>query len=144
MQELGYRRLVESGFSIVATSHPAVFLDDGPTSTLLRQVLGAIAQFDRSQLVARLKAGRMKRATITHEKTHAGKGRSCGVKSRLDGEDGPMILQILNNFGVRLPGSLSAAARTLFEMGIKTKTGKPVSIGQVDAWLNALQNRILV
>jgi hypothetical protein len=38
--------------------HAQSILDDTPTAVLVRQVLGAIAQFDQATIVAKLKAAR--------------------------------------------------------------------------------------
>ena len=43
VQELGFQRLQEAGFSLVAVGHPAQFTDSGPTGIMLRQILGAVA-----------------------------------------------------------------------------------------------------
>jgi hypothetical protein len=36
---------------------PASFLDDGPTSKLIGQILGGVAEFDKAVTVAKLKRG---------------------------------------------------------------------------------------
>src|SRR4051812_43249311 len=48
VQETGYRMLQARGISLVAVDSPDSFLDDTPTATLIRQVLGAVAQFDKA------------------------------------------------------------------------------------------------
>jgi hypothetical protein len=45
------------GVSLIATA-PDFFLEETPTAVLVRQVLGAIAQFEKASLVAKLKAAR--------------------------------------------------------------------------------------
>jgi DNA invertase Pin-like site-specific DNA recombinase len=37
---------------------PSSFLDDGPTSNLIRQILGAVSEFDKAMTVAKLKGAR--------------------------------------------------------------------------------------
>jgi DNA invertase Pin-like site-specific DNA recombinase len=49
VQEVGYAKLRERGIDLIAADNPSSFLDDGPTSKLVRQVLGAIAEFDKAQ-----------------------------------------------------------------------------------------------
>jgi hypothetical protein len=50
---------------LIAADSPASFLDDTPTAKLVRQVLGAISEFDKAMLVAKLKgAGERKRALV--------------------------------------------------------------------------------
>src|SRR5262249_11033101 len=46
------------GVELVPASAPDFFLTDTPTAVLVRQVLGAIAQFEKASLVAKLKAAR--------------------------------------------------------------------------------------
>jgi DNA invertase Pin-like site-specific DNA recombinase len=64
VQETGYTMLCELGVSLVAVDSPGAFLDDTPTADLIRQILGAVAQFDKAMTVAKLKGAReRKRAT---------------------------------------------------------------------------------
>src|SRR5262245_4159021 len=44
VQETGHRMLREQGIEVIAADSPSSFVDDGPTATLVRQVLGAVAQ----------------------------------------------------------------------------------------------------
>jgi DNA invertase Pin-like site-specific DNA recombinase len=60
VQETGYRFLQQQGIDLIAVDSPGMFLDDTPTATLIRQILGAVAQFEKAALVARL-AGARKR-----------------------------------------------------------------------------------
>jgi DNA invertase Pin-like site-specific DNA recombinase len=43
---------------LIAADSPTSFLDDGQTSKLVRQVLGAIAEFDKAMTVAKLRGAR--------------------------------------------------------------------------------------
>lgn len=64
VQEVGYAMLKERGVALVAADSPESFLDDTPTATLIRQVLGAVSQFEKAMLVGKLKGARdRKRAT---------------------------------------------------------------------------------
>ena len=58
VQEVGYAKLQELGIELVAADSPNAFLDDGPTSKLIRQVLGAVAEFDKAMTVAKLRGAR--------------------------------------------------------------------------------------
>jgi DNA invertase Pin-like site-specific DNA recombinase len=57
-QELGFAYLQRLGVKLVAADSPDAFLDGGPTSIMVRQILGAVSQFEKSGLVAKLKAAR--------------------------------------------------------------------------------------
>ena len=56
VQEVGYARLRERGINLIAADSPNAFQDDTPTAKLVRQVLGAIAEFDKAMTVAKLRA----------------------------------------------------------------------------------------
>jgi DNA invertase Pin-like site-specific DNA recombinase len=58
VQEVGYAMLRSLGVTLVAADSPSSFLDDGPTSNLIRQILGAVSEFDKAMTVAKLKAAR--------------------------------------------------------------------------------------
>jgi DNA invertase Pin-like site-specific DNA recombinase len=49
------------GLSIIAASAPDFFTEDTPTAILVRQVLGAIAQFEKASAVAKLAAARKRK-----------------------------------------------------------------------------------
>ena len=60
VQEVGFAKLRGLGIEFVAADGPNAFLDDGPTSKLIRQVLGAVAETRQSndgcQAARRLRA----------------------------------------------------------------------------------------
>jgi DNA invertase Pin-like site-specific DNA recombinase len=62
VQEVGYAMLKERGIELIATDKPDAFLDDTPTAVLIRQVLGAVSQFETAMLVSKLRA----RAIVSH------------------------------------------------------------------------------
>src|SRR6516162_1340956 len=58
VQEVGFAMLRDLGIALIATDSPTSFLDDGPTSKLIRQILGAVAEFDKAMTIAKLKGAR--------------------------------------------------------------------------------------
>jgi DNA invertase Pin-like site-specific DNA recombinase len=58
VQEIGFRRLQELGIELIACDSPQSFIDDTPTATLIRQILGAVAEFDKAMVVAKLRGAR--------------------------------------------------------------------------------------
>ena len=58
VQEVGFVMLRDLGIALVAADCPTSFLDDGPTSKLIRQILGAVSEFDKAMTVAKLKGAR--------------------------------------------------------------------------------------
>ena len=75
VQEVGYAKLRARGVDLIAADSPSSFLDDTPTAKLVRQVLGAIAEFDKAMTVAKLRGARdRKRASgqkVEGRKSHA-------------------------------------------------------------------------
>jgi DNA invertase Pin-like site-specific DNA recombinase len=53
VQETGHRMLKGKGIEIVAADSPTAFVDDTPTATFVRQVLGAVAQLDKAMTYRR-------------------------------------------------------------------------------------------
>jgi DNA invertase Pin-like site-specific DNA recombinase len=58
VQEVGFAMLQKRGITVIAADSPAAFLDDTPTARLIRQILGAISEFEKSMLVAKLRGAR--------------------------------------------------------------------------------------
>ena len=58
VQEVGYGMLKERGIELIAADKPDAFLDDTPTAVLIRQVLGAVSQFEKAMLVSKLRGAR--------------------------------------------------------------------------------------
>jgi DNA invertase Pin-like site-specific DNA recombinase len=58
VQETGHRMLKDKGIEIIAADSPGAFVDDTPTTTFVRQVLGAVAQLDKAMTVAKLRGAR--------------------------------------------------------------------------------------
>lgn len=58
MQLTGHDFLKSLGVSLIPATAPEFFTEDTPTAVLVRQVLGAIAQFEKTSLVAKLRGAR--------------------------------------------------------------------------------------
>jgi DNA invertase Pin-like site-specific DNA recombinase len=61
------------GITLVAASAPTHFVEDTPTAVLVRQVLGAIAEFEKTTLVAKLAAARRRKRIATGQKVEGRK-----------------------------------------------------------------------
>jgi DNA invertase Pin-like site-specific DNA recombinase len=98
-------------------------LEDDPTRKLVRQVLGAIAEYDKTMLVLKLKASR--------DSVKAKTGKCEGRKSYQ--ESNPELLAEIKRLrrkprnGKRL--SLQKTVEVLQEKGFKSDTGKEISLG---------------
>ena len=51
----------EKGIELIAVDSPEAFVSDTPTAVLIRQILGAVSQFEKASLVAKLKAARTRK-----------------------------------------------------------------------------------
>jgi len=60
VQETGWSFLQAKGIELVAVDSPEAFVSDTPTAVLIRQILGAVSQFEKASLVAKLKAARVR------------------------------------------------------------------------------------
>jgi DNA invertase Pin-like site-specific DNA recombinase len=65
VQETGWRYLKDQGITLIAADSPKAFLDETPTSVLVRHILGAFSQFEKAMLVAKLKGARERKKAIT-------------------------------------------------------------------------------
>ncbi|MGA8758942.1 MAG: recombinase family protein [Stellaceae bacterium] len=72
VQETGYQYLRDLGITLIAADDPDAFTAETPTAVLVRQVLGAVAQFEKASLVAKLKGAR--------DRVRAREGRCEGPK----------------------------------------------------------------
>jgi DNA invertase Pin-like site-specific DNA recombinase len=78
VQLAGHDYLRSLGVELVPTSAPDFFLTDASTAVLVRQVLGAISQFEKANLIAKLRAARERKKAA---------GRRQAVHGDCDPED---------------------------------------------------------
>ncbi|KAA0122076.1 recombinase family protein [Methylobacterium sp. P1-11] len=78
VQETGHRFLKDQGITLIAADSPETFVEDTPTSDMLRQILGAVSQFEKASLVAKLKGARERKMK---EQAAAGEKVKCGGRS---------------------------------------------------------------
>jgi len=65
VQETGWKRLHADGITLVAADSPDQFVDETPTAVLIRQILGAVSQFDKAMTVAKLRGARERKRRKT-------------------------------------------------------------------------------
>ena len=65
IQETGWRYLRDAGITLIAADSPDAFLDDTPTANMIRQILGAVSQFEKAMLVSKLKGARERKKRET-------------------------------------------------------------------------------
>jgi DNA invertase Pin-like site-specific DNA recombinase len=131
VQLAGHDYLKSLGVALIPASAPDHFLEDTPTGVLVRQVLGAIAQFEKAATVAKLKAAR--------ERVRNKRGKCEGRKSYA--ESNPVLVASAKELSAhREPGSIRKPslrwiAARLGERGYVTPSGKPYSASAVQSML---------
>jgi DNA invertase Pin-like site-specific DNA recombinase len=127
VQEVGYSILKERGIELIATDSPTSFLDDTPTAKLIRQVLGAVAEFDKAMTVAKLRAARDRKRA----------GRCEGRKSHA--ELNPDLVREAKRLRRRSPKghqrSLREISAALSERGFVNANGRPFSPSSIKAMI---------
>ena len=81
--ETGFQYLSSLGYTLISVDSPETFIDDTPTSVLIRQVLGCISQFEKSSLVKKLKVSRERKSKLNKSRgyySRTGRGKVEGVK----------------------------------------------------------------
>jgi DNA invertase Pin-like site-specific DNA recombinase len=125
VQETAIADLKKHGFTLVSVAEPDLMATD-PTRVLMRQLMGAVAQYDKAQIVAKLRGARMR--------VKAKQGRCEGRKpfGHYDGEElARKRMEALRTEGM----GFDRIAAKLNEEGVPTRTGKP--------WHGVVVNRIL-
>lgn len=64
VQETGYSLLKARGIELVAADSPDSFLSDTPTAAMVRQILGAVSQFEKTSLVNKLRGARDRKSAV--------------------------------------------------------------------------------
>jgi DNA invertase Pin-like site-specific DNA recombinase len=125
VQLTGHDFLKKLDISLIPATAPDFFTEDTPTAVLVRQVLGAIAQFEKTSLVAKLKAARdRKKAAI---------GKCGGRKSYAEAK--PETVALAKELrGQRM--SLRKISAELATRGHLTARGKPYVASAVQTMLS--------
>jgi len=79
VQETGWKRLHADGITLVAADSPDQFVDETPTAVLIRQILGAVSQFDKAMTVAKLRGARERIPRLYHAAREAVLRLSGGI-----------------------------------------------------------------
>jgi DNA invertase Pin-like site-specific DNA recombinase len=120
-QEAGHAMLRDAGIDLIAADSPTAFLDDSPTAVLIRQLLGAVAQFEKAMLVAKLRGARERKARLLGVKTITGRKSVA--------ELAPEAVELARRMARRRKRQLSLReiAAELAAAGHLTRHGQPYS-----------------
>lgn len=131
VQLAGHDMLKGMGVEIIPASAPDFFTEDTPTAVLVRQVLGAIAQFEKASAVAKLAAARKRKREQV--------GKCEGRKSL--SEKRPEMVALARKLRRRRPKggqlSLRAISQELAAQGYLNERGKPYAAKSVASMLRA-------
>jgi len=127
VQEAIIRDFQKSGFDLLSATEGSDLLGNDPTRKLVRQMMGAIAEYDKSMTVEKLRAAR--------ERIRA-RGKKCeGRKSINETEGGTdLVHRIKLMLRKRKDGSkptLAEVATQLNQANVMTVTGKPFTVANV-------------
>ena len=129
VQLAGHDMLKSLGIAIIPASAPDFFTEDTPTAVLVRQVLGAIAQFDKASSVAKLAAARKRKRER--------EGRCEGRKPLR--ETHPEAVALARKLRRRRPKggqlSLREVSKELATRGFLNERGKPYAAKSVASML---------
>jgi DNA invertase Pin-like site-specific DNA recombinase len=130
VQLAGHDMLKARGVTLIAARAPTFFVEDTPTAVLVRQVLGAVAQFEKATLVAKLAAARRRKRMATGKKVE---GRKSHVEKR------PEIVALAKALARKKPKggklSLRAVAAEMAARGVLNERGKPFNPKSVSVLL---------
>ena len=129
VQLAGHDMLKSLGISIIPASAPDFFSEDTPTAVLVRQVLGAISQFEKASAVAKLAAARKRKRE--REGRCEGRKPLCETK--------PEVVAFARKLRRRRPKagqlSLREVSRELAILGFLNERGKPYAAKSVASML---------
>jgi len=133
VQEAGHAMLARMGIALVAVDDPDAFTADTPTAVLVRQLLGAVSQFERATLVAKLKVARDRRSAAAGRRIEGRPGHA---------EASPDLVRQAHRLARRSPRdgskrSLRDIAAALEQLGYVTAKGQRFGPGQVKRLLTA-------
>ena len=82
VQESTFRLLSSRGYSLISSENPNSFLEDTPTSNLIRQIMGSFCEFDRSSTVSKLRVSRIRKRKSNRDKGIVTRNRDGKVEGR--------------------------------------------------------------
>jgi DNA invertase Pin-like site-specific DNA recombinase len=130
VQEVGHAKLRERGIGLIAADNPGSFIDDTPTAKLVRQVLGAISEFDKAMTVAKLRGAR--------ERKRREAGKCEGRKSHA--ERNPELVALAKRLHRQKPKggrmSLRAISAELATQGFLNENGRPFAAASIKSMLD--------
>ncbi len=124
VQMVGHELLQRNGIELIPVDAPTYFTDPTPTAVLIQQILGAVSQFEKASLVAKLKGARDRKRATT--------GR-CEGRPPVPAATRRSARLIQENLGP--DGTLRQIAGHLANRGMVAPSGKPYGPSSIKAML---------
>jgi DNA invertase Pin-like site-specific DNA recombinase len=137
VQEAIIRDFKKQNFSLISTMEGSDLCGDDPTRKFIRQVMGAVAEYDKTMLVAKLRAAR--------ERKRAKGLKADGRLGYADSTEGQALVRHIRmlrrkpKLGHRR--TLREIADTLNEEGYRTMDGHSWTLARVDQTLNPYKRK---
>ena len=125
-QELGILALIGRGMTVITTSGDVLTDSSDPSRTMMRQIAGSFAQYEKARLVAKLKAARDR----IREQTGKCGGRKSYAESKPETVELAKQLRRDGHTFREIPGELAA-------QGHLTSRGKPYAVSAIQSMLEA-------
>ena len=110
--ETGFQYLSSLGYTLISVDSPKTFVENTPTSVLIRQVLGCISQFEKSNLVEKLRVSRKRKSKLNKKNgyiSRTGRWKVEGVKklTELNPELSGLVVKYRRKKDIRTKKSVS-------------------------------------
>lgn len=146
VQEKGYIDMKKAGITIIPINNPDMFLDDRnePTRTLIRHMLGALSQYEKTSIVLKLKGARERKRIINKKQdilTIKGNGKVEGRKRYGENKQEQIVVDRINElrFNSLKNGKLMSIRKItdiINDEGFTTKKNTKFHFTQIQRILN--------
>jgi DNA invertase Pin-like site-specific DNA recombinase len=143
VQEMGWKELTDAGYDLICSDAPEYFSSTNmdPSRKMIRQILGSVAEFQKDELVAKLRGARERKRRVNKQNgllTLAGTGKCEGRKSWK--EEKGNVIKLAKKLGRTNPKtgqrrSRRKIAQLLFEDGFTTNNGTVFGPEQIKRFL---------
>ena len=141
--ESGHRKLKADGFELVSVTD-GIF-EDNRISKLNRQILSAIAEYQREEIVFNLSVSRERRKQQNKKENYVtldGKGKCEGRKAQKELQPA-LVKKLRRHWKTKRRMSLRQISQHLFELGYVNERGKPYKAQTIRGLIMKLCDKIL-
>jgi len=139
-QELGFRDLKQLGYNLIPADSPEHFIEDNPSSKLIRTLLGAVSEWEKNSIVQKLLNARQRARLKSGKTTVDGRPKCEGRKSLKE-----MYGEIRFNKFIRKVVTLRHSGLSYHKIAgeiskkgyVQPSSGRPFDAGQVRRFLRS-------